>query len=56
MSSDSSSGGWLTMQLWYGMFYMHRYKQCSRKKSLFAILSTYYTTVFLTMNPWVRNM
>jgi len=26
------------MQLWYGMFYMHRYKQSSRKKSMFAIL------------------
>ena len=34
----SSSGGWLTMQFLYGMFYMHRYKQSSRKKRPIAIL------------------
>ena len=26
---------WLYIELWYGMFYMHQYKQSSRKKSVF---------------------
>ena len=34
----SSTGRWLTMQLWYGMIYKRRYKQSSRKKSVFTIL------------------
>ena len=49
------------MQLWYGTFHMHQYK--NQYKTVYTdaceITKPYLyirTTVCLKMNPWVRNM
>jgi hypothetical protein len=44
-----SSGRLLYIQLGYGAFFIHSYKKSGGYQ-------TAYTTVFLKMNPWVRNM
>ena len=64
-SEDSSSGGRLCVQLWYGTFDIHQYKQSSRQKGVFDCFydackiyrtTTPHTKVFLKMKPRVRNM
>jgi len=67
----SSSGTRLFIQLWYGAFYMHRYKQSCRQKCVLDSESQHppvtsafqthhtiivYTAIFLKMNPGFRNM
>jgi len=42
-----SSGRRLYVQVWYNMFYMQRFRQSCRWRSVF---------IFLKMNPRVRNM
>ena len=51
-----------TVMVWYSVFYMHQYKQTSTYKNAYPdVRKTRYpipvpTTVFLKMNPRVRNM
>ena len=57
----SSSGRWLYIQVWFSVFYMHRYKQSTYKTAYTDACKAYYTvtvytTVFLEMNPPVRNL
>ena len=40
----SSSGRRLYVQLWYGTFYMHRYKQSSVGRGVFDISNTHLPT------------
>jgi len=53
----SSSGRWLYLKLGYCTFYIHQYKQSSHADAATTYHTvTAYTSVFLKMNPRVRNM
>jgi len=56
-SDGSSSGRRSYIQLGYGTFYMHQYKQPAYTDACKTYLTiTIYSTVYLKMNPQVRNM
>jgi len=67
--ADSSAGRRLYIQIRYSVFYMHQYKQSCRSRTHCSTFKTAYTdackthytipaytTVFLQMNPRVRNL